>query len=113
MSRQIATMFAAIALTALSTTPASAEPGHRTVSERISYADLDLSSADGVKTLKTRLNAALDRVCGRSFDSVSVAMRRLAKACRTNAMDQAMASVKAPLRTAENVTVEASRFGQR
>lgn len=106
MSRKIASLLAAIALSAACAGVASADPASRTTSERVSYGDLNLSSPAGARILKTRLNAALDRVCGNPFDSASLTIRRLTKACRQSAMDQAMASINAPLLTAQYVTVE-------
>lgn len=115
MSTKIASLLTALALAAAATGVASAEPAssYRTVSERVSYADLDLSSKAGVRTLKTRLHAALDRVCGNHFESASLSIRRATKACRAQAMDRAMASINARVLTAEYVSVEAARIVRR
>lgn len=62
---------------------AQASP-NRIVSERVSYADLDLGSAQGVATLDGRLGAAIRRLCGsgRIRSSVEQVQRR---SCRREA----------------------------
>lgn len=66
MPRKFASLFAAIAIAAASLAPASAEQGRRTIHVTVSYADLDLTRAEGAKTLSIRLNRAADKTCGHS-----------------------------------------------
>jgi UrcA family protein len=113
MSRKIAPLFVALALVAGSAGLASAEPVNRPVSERVSYADLDLSSTAGVKVLKLRLDRALDRVCGKHFDSASMTVRRAIRACRKETMHQTLASIGVPALTTAYLTDPRSAIARR
>jgi UrcA family protein len=59
-------LLASIALVSLAIPGAAyAEPlGAQTVTEVVEYGDLNLASPAGMKTLKSRVKAAADRVCG-------------------------------------------------
>lgn len=97
MSRKFASLFAAIAIAAASIAPASAEQGSRTIQVAVSYADLDLTSAVGVKALSSRIKRAADVACGRSRGSASLTIRRAIEACRAEAISSAVASIDAPI----------------
>jgi UrcA family protein len=64
----------AIATVALATGPAFAGQPEDTI-RSVSYADLDLSTAAGVKTLHRRVTAALEAVCGSYEGTSSSAMQ--------------------------------------
>jgi UrcA family protein len=97
MSRKFAPLFAALAIVAATAAPAFAQPGVTTLSERVVFSDLDLSSPVGVKTLKLRVKMAIDGVCGRSRDSASRTIRREIAACRAKAMEEAVVLNNDPL----------------
>jgi len=102
MSRKLASLIATVAIAAASIAPAMAEPTNRKVNVAVvvSYADLDLSRAEGVETLTLRLKKAIDKVCGRPHDSASFTISRRIQSCRTDAMHNAVAAIGAPLLTA-------------
>ena len=56
------TFSAALATMAIAT-PALASPATNTNTAKVHYSDLDLSTADGVKTLKHRVRSAAEDVC--------------------------------------------------
>lgn len=75
----IAAGFAAIAMAQ----PATAS------STAVSYADLDLSSAQGRATLDARVRHAARQVCEIGTDHVSLAERNAARACFNTALSSA------------------------
>lgn len=113
MSRKFASFVAAFAIAAVSAAPALAEPVSRTTSIAVSYADLDLSRAEGVQTLSHRLKSAIDQVCGKPHDTASQTVARKIRACRATAMDQAVAAIDAPLLTALRASGEGRRIASR
>ncbi len=83
----------ALAATAASAEPASATPP---VSERISYADLDMQSVAGQKTLARRVSAAADRVCGVNVNQPSdIEGWADAMTCKRHTVAQTMARLSA------------------
>ena len=54
---------AAAATLALASTPAMASNTHKTVSVRVMHGDLDLSRAEEVEVLKTRIASAATKAC--------------------------------------------------
>ncbi|GAA0537827.1 UrcA family protein [Rhizomicrobium palustre] len=62
----------------------------------VSYADLDLARPAGATTLINRIRVAAETVCG-SADIRDLAAFRRRSACVTEAMDNAIRSVNAPL----------------
>ncbi|GAA0527282.1 UrcA family protein [Rhizomicrobium palustre] len=70
---------------------------------QVAYHDLDLASETGAKTLLVRIEKAANEACGNSpyfYSSYSVAPALASKqfaACRANAINSAVKSVKAPL----------------
>jgi UrcA family protein len=103
MSRPLKPLAFAAALSALAGAAAHAQPvglkgiavdtaGDRLVqSETVSYADLDLSRAEGVKTLMRRIDGAAKDVCGPEPDIRE--WRSPYQACVKSAVDQALADV--------------------
>jgi UrcA family protein len=61
MRKSIVTVLAALTLSGIAATPASAEE----VSVVVPYADLDLTRDAGSATLEARIEAAVDKVCAR------------------------------------------------
>jgi UrcA family protein len=83
----------ALALSALQATARSADAGLPT--QRVSYADLDISKPAGAKVLYGRIVAAANRVCG--FDgSRDLATMRWVQACTSRAIDNAVRDVDSP-----------------
>ncbi len=62
---------AAIAVTATGFSASASAQGRITKSVEVSYADLDLTSAEGQSTLDGRIKGAVRQVCG-SYDSKSL-----------------------------------------
>ncbi|MDP9007937.1 MAG: UrcA family protein [Pseudomonadota bacterium] len=83
----------ALALSALQATARAADAGLPT--QRVSYADLDISKPAGAKVLYNRIVAAANRVCG--FDgSRDMATMRWVQACTGRAIDKAVKDVDSP-----------------
>jgi UrcA family protein len=93
MNRLIASALAALALAGMAAPSALAEK--RTVSMTISYADLDLASPAGAKSMLNRLQKASRKVCGTSTHRSPEEMT-WAKACMTDAMSSAVSRLNAP-----------------
>jgi UrcA family protein len=108
MSRTFTSLFAAAALFA-SIPAASAGPVTQTSSVAVSYADLDLTRAEGAKAMSGRIERAADRVCGTPVKAPLV-LRRSIMACRKQAIATAVASIDAPLLTALYEGSEGTRF---
>ncbi len=69
--------------------------------ERVSYADLNLNSTAGQKTLQVRLQAAADRVCGPAPDWIPMAGHDEYKTCMARAQHDALQTVAANRRGKE------------
>ncbi len=110
MTRKFVSLFAAVAIAIASIGGASAQPRQITSTVVVSYADLDLSRIEGVKTLSMRLGRAVDKVCGRKSDTALTTLRRHIATCRTESMNRAVASIDAPLLTAYYQGSERTRF---
>lgn len=110
MPRKLASFLAAMTVAVASIGAASADPVDRSVTVAVSFADLDLSNAEGVKTLSFRLSRAIDQACGRTHDTASQTLRNKIKACRVNAMDSAVAAIDAPLLTAMHKDGDVQRY---
>lgn len=111
MSRKLVSVFTAIAISAAVIAPASAQTV--TQSARVSYADLDLSRSEGVKTLTYRLRTAVDQVCGRAGGSASLTINRHIKTCRDEAMTRAVASMNSVLLAGSQTTDESFQIAVR
>ena len=110
MLRALASFFTAVAVAAATIAPAVADPANQKFSVRVTYADLDLSRIEGVKTLTDRLDRAIGKACGNAQRKMSVQQTRMIKQCRATAMDQAVASIDAPLLTALHEGRAVTRF---
>ena len=66
--------------------------GRETVSVAVNYADLNLSSPKGQAALKTRIAAAVTKVCGTPDNDLS--MRMEINKCRAKATHDAYAAAK-------------------
>jgi UrcA family protein len=83
----------ALALSALEASARAADAGLPT--QRVSYADLDISKPAGAKVLYHRIVAAANRVCG--FDgSRDMATMRWVQTCTAHAIDNAVRDVDSP-----------------
>jgi UrcA family protein len=93
----------AIWLIAIATETATAQsapgaPGAVESAERVTYADLDLNSAAGARTLLHRIDLAARRICGPSSHSpLEPRAASLNRRCVIEAVDMAVARIDAPL----------------
>ncbi|HKX36872.1 MAG TPA: UrcA family protein [Rhizorhapis sp.] len=70
----------------LSITPAAAQSSGQVIHrETVSFADLDLGSAEGIRALDRRLHAAVRAACGRASPA-DLAGRNDVRRCRARAM---------------------------
>ncbi|GEO00877.1 hypothetical protein NSE01_27090 [Novosphingobium sediminis] len=60
----------------------------------VSTGDLNLSSDEGMSTLKARISGAVNRVCGTSTGTISLEERIAINACRAKARTAALAAVR-------------------
>lgn len=95
------TIIAAIAITGL--TGGIGHAQDKPMSVRVSYADLDVASSAGMKTLEKRVTTAAGTVCGRR-DTVDLQQQAQYNKCRRTAISNAMDSFQA-----KNTPVYASR----
>lgn len=73
--------------------------GREVKSITVSFADLDLGSAQGAQTLYDRLRSAARRVCGKA-DLRDIAGAERVKRCRSEALDAAVVKIDHPRLTA-------------
>lgn len=88
---------AALSLSGLSATTASAQ--NVQVSVAVASQDLNLTSPNGVKTLKLRIHRAASQLCGGSSFSHYREERKAFKACYQSATDSTIAAVQAKTNT--------------
>ncbi len=84
----------AAASTAFAGAPLSGEP----VSKAVRFADLDLSSTEGVSALYRRLHNAAESVCS-SLKGASARTVVAYRDCRTEAVQSAVSRINAPMLT--------------
>ena len=95
-STRFRTLLAALSLTALSLPFAASAEERDNTSERtvvrVSYADLDLSSDEGMTVLYQRLRGAAKKVCGplNYRQAGSLTLMRLNRQCYQSALDKAV-----------------------
>jgi len=77
----------------------------------VSYADLNIDSAAGVKVLYSRLRSAARRVCAPFDDGQQRAINFHFRACYKNALDSAVAQVNKPILTAMHARVQPAAGG--
>ena len=94
MARMIASVLAAFALAGMAAPAALADK--RAVSTTVSYADLNLASPAGAKTMLNRLQKASRNVCSDSTHRSPEEMT-WAKACMKDAMSSAVSHLDAPM----------------
>ena len=99
MKRSILLALAAAATLSLAfTAPASADSFQR--GERVSYADLNLSTQDGARTLLARIHRAADRVCFVANGPQPLDLHIARRECVNDAVGRAVARLDIPTVTA-------------
>lgn len=89
---------AAIAAALLAAVPAAAD-GTRSV--EVSYADLNLASAQGKSTFERRLKAAAARACGVGYER-DLTLHKITKRCAAAALESVNPAVELAYRNAAN-----------
>lgn len=90
----------AIWLIAIATETATAQnaPGVTEPAERVAYADLDLNTTAGARTLLHRIDLAARRICGpTSHSPLEPRAASLNRRCVNEAVDMSVARIDAPL----------------
>ena len=115
--RSIALAAAACVAAALSTAPAQAQPADilvapEAITVRISYADLNIATAEGRAALQSRVAGAARSICG-SYFPADLEMAVLVKACRSDAIASArLSDVFASNAGARDLTVTGRRMSR-
>jgi len=104
MSRSI-TLAVAVSLAVLASAHTAAAQQPVRVTERVIYADLDLSTAKGAQVMLRRVKAAVARICSQTRSPVLVRSDAEVARCRSVTLQSAVASLDAPLVTAEYARV--------
>jgi UrcA family protein len=79
--------------------PAAADaPENDVMHAFVSYADLDLGQPAGLATLRGRIHAAAQQVCGESPDARELERYRLWRTCVADAQERALNEVTAGIR---------------
>lgn len=73
----------------------AAETDMETAQVRVSYADLNLASPFGMRTLRFRINQAVNQVCGQEQPPATFETKRCRHAARQDAMAQVARAVAA------------------
>lgn len=97
--------FAALAAAVAAASPASAQEEPRSVA--VSYADLDLSTADGVGRLDRRVRNAADRVCSVN-GARDLKTRGMVLACK----EQTLANARQHVQMAVNAALNGQQLAQ-
>jgi UrcA family protein len=84
----------------LATPPARASDDVEVTSIRIQYADLDLSTAHGVRELYSRLSGAAMTACGDDVTLEDISQLQETENCRQAAIEKAVARIDRPMLTA-------------
>ena len=95
--------FAALAVAAVFVVPTVSQAAVSN-SVRVSYADLNLASAPGERTLERRIGLAAKFVCELE-DSRELALASATNACRSDAIDGARSQLEAAVAAARRGTV--------
>jgi UrcA family protein len=90
-------------LTGVGTAIAQTAPDYK-ASESVSYADLDLSTTDGARTLLRRIDLAAQRVCGPepSHSPLQPHLTAFYGSCVRDSVDVTVARINSPLLSAMN-----------
>lgn len=91
-----ATAAVALSLTALTTSPAFA----RDITESISYADIDLNTEHGARTMLQRIEHAARDVCGDTNGRITLSERTIVRRCVTETKANAVTQLNNPTVTA-------------
>jgi UrcA family protein len=97
MRRSIMFAIASACAFAALSAPASARDHHASpYQERVSYADLDLSTSEGADQLLDRVNLAARNVCGMTHGRTTLSQRIAVRECAQAAADRAVARLGNP-----------------
>jgi UrcA family protein len=100
MFRTLQSVVVAIVASTVFIPSGHAETGMKQTSVHVSYADLNLSTSAGARTLATRLKSATRRVCGSRPAPLMLAAISRYETCLDNAMSAAVAQIDSPVVTA-------------
>ncbi len=101
MKHVLTAAIAVVALGALPMSPAAdAEPPVREVSVEVGYADLNLSSAAGARTMLSQLNLATRKICGERPHPSQISAGVRHTACTRSVMSRAVETLGHPTVTA-------------
>lgn len=90
----------AATVAALPAAPAAAQGVPAQATLAVSYADLDLTTEAGVRTLDRRILTAVQQACGPTSD-FDLAGRNVARACRADALERLSAQRQTAIAAAE------------
>jgi UrcA family protein len=93
-------LLAGLAYTIDSAPVSAASPEYTTLSVKVSFADLDLSTNAGAATLYKRIQIAANQVCGSYNERRGMKFYQDWKTCRSQAVANAVAKVDRPTLTA-------------
>lgn len=100
MLKSLLPAMAGVSLAALAIAPgaAQAQPAssQESVSVRISYADLNLSSSEGAREMMGRIESAARIICGESSTNNDLSERAREHSCVDATMSEAVRSLDAP-----------------
>jgi UrcA family protein len=97
----------AVMLSALVRPAFAAEPAEATRSARVSYADLDLSSAAGVSRLDRRIQSAIQQLCVAQPGTVDLRTKLIDRRCREDAKSSLTAQRHAAIAAARQPALAA------
>ena len=89
-----AALFAVAPLTALADPPTA--PATHTLESKVSLADLDLSTPEGVRAARKRLRGKAEYLCRQLWDSTSASFRWTYAACVQATLAEAIQQLNAP-----------------
>lgn len=99
MKLRISIITLAAAATLALTTPAAAETSGERFQTRISFSDLDLSSAAGADVMINRLRRAADSTCGAHMGRTSLYEHRRIAACSSAFVQKGVVRLDSPVVT--------------
>jgi UrcA family protein len=104
MLKSVLIAIAGAGLASLAAAPGSAraqtDPNSESVSVRISYADLNLSSREDARKMFGRIQGAARRICGDPSSMVDLGERASAETCIDQTVSDAVRSLNVPTVTA-------------
>jgi UrcA family protein len=105
MKTTILTLALGASVMALAFTPAtsaSAQPAPQTFSARVKYSDLNLSTREGAKAMYQRIKSTARSLCGEEPDIGEVGGIDAWRTCVSDAVNNAVGRLDAPMVTAFN-----------